>query len=558
MTTILVYLVILTALTPPVGAYMYRVYTSERVGRVEGVIYRLIGVDPMVEQTWRRYAACTLWFSAIGTVLLYVLMRVQGHLPLNPVGLGAVNQYVAFNTATSFATNTNWQAYGGETTMTYLTQMLGLTFQNFVSAAVGMAVLVALIRGFIRSRTQDLGNFWRDTVRGVVYILLPLAVIVAVVLITQGVVQTFSGSAVAHGIQGFDQTIARGPVASQIAIKQLGTNGGGFFNVNSAHPFEGAGPLGNFVELLSILLIPAALCYMFGKMVGNVRQGWAIFAAMMVLFIAGLWLTVPYEHTSSQAMRVAGISAAAPNLEGKELRYGTDQSSLWAVATTDASNGSVNSMHDSYKPDSMVAPMFNLGVGEVIWGGVGSGLYGMLFYVIIAVFIGGLMVGRTPEYLGKKIGAREVKLSAIAVLVPLLVVLAFTAVAVVIPAGLDARLNAGSPWVQRDPLRLPVHGQQQRLGVRRAHGERAVLRRRRRDRDADRSVRPDARGARAGRLPGEGGHRAGDGRDPAHRQAAVRRTARRRRRHHRRAHVLPGARARRDRRGTLEEAVVMR
>ena len=520
-------------------------------------IYRLIGVDPMVEQTWRRYAACTLWFSAIGTVLLYVLMRVQGHLPLNPVGLGAVNQYVAFNTATSFATNTNWQAYGGETTMTYLTQMLGLTFQNFVSAAVGMAVLVALIRGFIRSRTHDLGNFWRDTVRGVVYILLPLAVIVAVVLITQGVVQTFSGSAAAHGIQGFDQTIARGPVASQIAIKQLGTNGGGFFNVNSAHPFEGAGPLGNFVELLSILLIPAALCYMFGKMVGNVRQGWAIFAAMMVLFIAGLWLTVPYEHTSSQAMRVAGVSAAAPNLEGKELRYGTDQSSLWAVATTDASNGSVNSMHDSYKADSMIAPMFNLGVGEVIWGGVGSGLYGMLFYVIIAVFIGGLMVGRTPEYLGKKIGAREVKLSAIAVLVPLLVVLASPRWRSY-PRRPGRAAERGSPWVQRDPLRLPVHGQQQRLGVRRAHGERTVLRRRRWDRDADRSVRPDARGARLGGLPGEGRHRAGDGRDASDRQAAVRRTAGRRRRYHRRAHVLPGARARCDRRGTFEEAVVMR
>ena len=443
MATILVYLVILTALTPLVGTYMYRVYTSERTGRLEGAIYKLIGVDPTVEQTWKRYAACTLWFSAIGTVLLYILMRVQGHLPLNPVGLGGVDKYVAFNTATSFATNTNWQAYGGETTMTYLTQMLGLTFQNFVSAAVGMAVLVALIRGFVRSRTQELGNFWRDMVRGTVYILLPLAVIVAVVIITQGAVQTFSNSAVAHGIQGFDQTIARGPVASQIAIKQLGTNGGGFFNVNSAHPFEGAGPLGNFVELLSILLIPAALCYTFGKMVGNIRQGWAIFAAMMVLFIAGLWLTVPYEHTSSQAMRVAGISAAAPNMEGKELRYGADQSSLWAVATTDASNGSVNSMHDSYKPVSMVAPMFNLGVGEVIWGGVGSGLYGMLFYVVIAVFIGGLMVGRTPEYLGKKIGAREVKLAAIAVLVPFLVVLAFTAVAVVIPQGLNGRLNSG-------------------------------------------------------------------------------------------------------------------
>ena len=443
MATILVYLVVLTILTPPVGAYMYRVYTSEKTGRLEGAVYRLIGVDPTVEQTWRRYAACTLWFSAIGTVLLYILMRVQGHLPLNPVGVGGVDKYVAFNTATSFATNTNWQAYGGETTMSYLTQMLGLTFQNFVSAAVGMAVLVAMIRGFVRSRTHELGNFWRDTVRGVVYILLPLSAVVAVVLITQGVVQTFSGSALAHGIQGFDQTIARGPVASQIAIKQLGTNGGGFFNVNSAHPFEGAGPFGNFVELLSILLIPAALCYTFGKMVGNIRQGWAIFAAMMVLFIAGLWLTVPYEHTSSQAMRVAGVSAAAPNLEGKELRYGTDQSSLWAVATTDASNGSVNSMHDSYKPVSMVAPMFNLGVGEVIWGGVGSGLYGMLFYVVIAVFIGGLMVGRTPEYLGKKIGARQVKLAAIAVLVPFLVVLAFTAVAVVIPQGLNGRLNAG-------------------------------------------------------------------------------------------------------------------
>jgi len=443
MTTIVVYLVVLTALTPPVGAYMYRVYTTERIGRLEGLIYRMIGVDPTVEQTWRRYAACTLWFSAVGTIVLYVLMRIQGHLPLNPVGLGAVNPYVSFNTATSFVTNTNWQAYGGETTMSYLTQMVGLTFQNFASAAVGMAVLIAMIRGFTRSRTQELGNFWRDTVRGVLYILMPMSIVFAIVLMTQGVVQTFSNSAIVHGIQGFSQTIARGPVASQIAIKQLGTNGGGFFNVNSAHPFEGASPFGNFLELIAILMIPAALTYTFGKMVGNVREGWALFAAMMVLFIAGLWLTVPQEHTSTQAMRVAGVSAAAPNLEGKELRYGTDQSSLWAVATTDASNGSVNSMHDSYKPLGGVAPLFNIAVGEVIWGGVGSGLYGMLFYVIIAVFIGGLMVGRTPEYLGKKIGARQVKLSAIAVLVPFLVVLALTAVAVVIPAGLNARLNAG-------------------------------------------------------------------------------------------------------------------
>ena len=422
---------------------MYRVYTSEKIGRVEGVIYRLIGVDPRAEQTWRRYASCVLWFSAISMIFTYFVMRLQGHLPLNPVGLSAPTQNVSFNTAASFVTNTNWQAYGGETTMSYLTQMIGLTFNNFLSAAVGMSVLIAMIRGFTRNKTDGLGNFWRDTVRGTVYILLPLAIVGAILIMTQGVVQTFANSASVTGIQGFAQTLARGPVASQIAIKQLGTNGGGFFNVNSAHPFEGGTALGNFIELLMILGIPAALTYTFGKLVGNVRQGWAIFAAMMVLFLAGLWLTVPQEHSATQAMESAGVSASAPNMEGKELRYGTDQSSLWAVATTDASNGSVDSMHDSYKPFAMIMPMFNLGVGEVIWGGVGSGLYGMIFYVIIAVFIGGLMVGRTPEYLGKKIGAREVKLSAIGVLVPFLAALALTGVAVVTSAGLNARLNTG-------------------------------------------------------------------------------------------------------------------
>ena len=444
MVTILVYLVLLILLTPLLGSYMHRVYRREDIGRVEGLVYRLIGVNPQVEQSWRRYATSCLLFSFFSMLLLYVLFRVQGRLPLNPVGLGAVDTYVAFNTASSFTTNTNWQAYGGETTMTYLTQMLALTFQNFVSAAVGMAVLVALFRGFTRSRRDEIGNFWRDTIRGTVYILLPLAAIVALVLITQGVVQTLGSSVSATGVQGFEQTLARGPVAGQIAIKQLGTNGGGFFNVNSAHPFEGGiGPFGNFIGMFSILLIPAALTYTFGKWVGNVRQGWAIFAVMMVLFIAGLALTVPQEHGSSEAMRAAGVSASAQNMEGKEVRIGTDESSLWAVATTDASNGSVNSMHDSYRPLGQLAPMFNIAVGEVIWGGVGSGLYGMIFYAVIAVFIGGLMVGRTPEYLGKKIGAREVKLSAIAVLVPFLLVLGMTAVAVVIPAGVDPRLNQG-------------------------------------------------------------------------------------------------------------------
>jgi K+-transporting ATPase ATPase A chain len=444
MITILVYIALLILLTPPLGAYMHRVYSRERIGRAEGIVYRLIGINPTLEQSWRRYAVSCLWFSILSMLLLYAIFRIQGNLPLNPVGLGGVDQYVSFNTASSFTTNTNWQAYGGETTMSFLSQMVALTFQNFVSAAVGMAVLVALFRGFVRAKRDEVGNFWRDLVRGTLYILLPLAAIVAVLLVTQGVVQTLGANETAAGIQGFEQTIARGPVAGQIAIKQLGTNGGGFFNVNSAHPFEGGvGGFGNFIGMFSILLIPAALTYTFGKWVGNVRQGWVIFAVMLALMVGGLALTVPQEHSSSAAMAAAGVPSSARNLEGKELRIGTDESALWETATTDASNGSVNSMHDSYRPLSGVVPMFNMAVGEVIWGGVGSGLYGMIFYVIIAVFIGGLMVGRTPEYLGKKIGAREVKLSAIAVLVPFLLALAVTAVGVLIPGGLEGRFNSG-------------------------------------------------------------------------------------------------------------------
>jgi potassium-transporting ATPase potassium-binding subunit len=442
--TIVVYVVLLIILTPPLGSYMYRIYSREEIGRTEGIVYRLIGVNPRLGQSWRRYAMSCLWFSLLSTLLLYTIFRLQNHMPLNPVGLGAVDQYVSFNTASSFTTNTNWQAYGGETTMTFLSQMLALTFQNFVSAAVGMAVLVALFRGFARAKRDEVGNFWRDLVRGTLYILLPLSAIVAILLVTQGVVQTLGANESVTGIQGFEQTIARGPVAGQIAIKQLGTNGGGFFNVNSAHPFEGGiGAFGNFIELLSILLIPAALTYTFGKWVGNVRQGWMLFAVMLVLMVGGLALTVPQEHSASAAMVDAGVSASAPNMEGKEQRIGTDESALWAVATTDASNGSVNSMLDSYRPLGGLAPMFNIAIGEVIFGGVGSGLYGMIFYAIIAVFIGGLMIGRTPEYLGKKIGAREVKLSAIAVLVPFILVLALAGVAAVTPAGLDPRLNQG-------------------------------------------------------------------------------------------------------------------
>jgi K+-transporting ATPase ATPase A chain len=443
MATIAVYLILLIALTPPLGAWMYRVYTREEIGRVEGWIYRLIGVDPRTDQSWKRYASCVLWFSVVSMAFVYLLMRIQNHLPLNPVGMPAVGPSVSFNTASSFTTNTNWQAYGGETTMSYLTQMFALTFQNFASAAVGMAVLIAMIRGFTRSGTNTLGNFWRDTVRGVLYVLLPLAAIGAAVLMSQGVVQTFGNYVSAHGVQGFHQTIAVGPAASQISIKQLGTNGGGFFNVNSAHPFENPTPLSNFVELFFILWIPAALTYTFGKMVGNKRQGWAIFAAMYILFVVGLAVTVPFENHATNAMRAAGISSSAPNMEGKEVRFGTDSSSLWAVATTDASNGSVNSMHDSYQPLGGMVQMFNIGIGEVVFGGVGSGLYGMIFYVVVAVLIGGLMVGRTPEYLGKKIRARQVKIVVIAILVPFLFALAFTALAVALPAGLAGRLNTG-------------------------------------------------------------------------------------------------------------------
>jgi potassium-transporting ATPase potassium-binding subunit len=443
MATIILYSLLLIVLTPPLGAYMYRVYTRDKRGRVENAVYRLIGVNPDIDQSWKRYATYTLWFSVVSMLFIYGLMRLQKHLPLNPQALPGVNQQVSFNTSTSFVSNTNWQAYGGETTMSNLVQMLALTFQNFLSAAVGMAVLIAMIRGFTRTGTDTLGNFWRDTVRGTIYILMPLSIILGVVFIAMGLVQTLGHNQVVHGVQGFQQAIAHGPVASQLAIKQLGTNGGGFFNVNSAHPFENPTAFTNFLSLLAILLIPAALTYTFGKMVGSVRQGWALFAAMWILMIAGLAMTVPGERHATEAMKAAGVPAASNNLEGKEVRFGTDSSALWAVTTTDASNGSVNSMHDSYQPIGGVAPMFNIAVGEVIFGGVGSGLYGMIFYVVIAVFIGGLMVGRTPEYLGKKIQARQVKIVIIAILVPFLVVLAFTAIAVVIPQGLNGRLNQG-------------------------------------------------------------------------------------------------------------------
>jgi K+-transporting ATPase ATPase A chain len=455
---IVFYLVVLLALVKPLGWYMARVYERKPIGLdrllgpLERLVYRLCDVDPRREVGWKRYALSVLAFNAAGFTFLYVLQRVQHLLPLNPEHLAAVKTHTAFNTAVSFVTNTNWQSYSGETTMSYLTQMLGMTVQNFLSAATAMAVLIAMIRGFARRNSETIGNFWVDMTRSVLYILLPVSILWAVVLMSQGVVQTYRSypkAALIEPIKNADgkmtteQTLAVGPAASQIAIKQIGTNGGGFFNTNSAHPFENPTPLSNFLEALGILLIAAALCYTFGTMVGDTRQGWAVLAAMVVIFCGMLALCWHSEQQTPPWMAQLGIDTTAGNLEGKEVRFGTANSALWATATTCASNGSVNSMHDSYMPLGGLVPMLLIQLGEVVFGGVGSGLYGMLIFAIIAVFIAGLMVGRTPEYLGKKIEAFEIKMAALAILIPVIIILIGAAVAVVVPAARASTANPG-------------------------------------------------------------------------------------------------------------------
>ncbi|MGD9636399.1 MAG: potassium-transporting ATPase subunit KdpA, partial [Pirellulales bacterium] len=435
------------------------------LGWLERGIYRLSGIDPRQEMSWRTYTVAVLLFNAVGFIAVYALLRLQGMLPLNPQQFPANTPDLAFNTAASFATNTNWQSYGGETTMSYLSQMLALTVQNFVSAASGMAVLVALIRGLARRSTETIGNFWYDLVRSTVYILLPLSIVLAIVLVSQGVIQNFSPYATVNVLQPTTaadgsavstQTLALGPAASQIAIKQLGTNGGGFFNVNSAHPFENPTPLSNFLELLSILLIGAALCHTFGVMIGDTRQGWALLAAMYVIFVPLAIFTVWQEqggvpaYTQMGVDQVTSATQSGGNMEGKESRFGIVNSGLWASATTAASNGSVNSMHDSFTPLGGMVPMWLIQLGEIVFGGVGSGLYGMLMFVIVAVFIAGLMVGRTPEYLGKKIEAYEMKMASLVILIPPLVVLVGTAIAVVGPgltyvSGEEVKSNLNNP-----------------------------------------------------------------------------------------------------------------
>ncbi|MBP7607915.1 MAG: potassium-transporting ATPase subunit KdpA [Steroidobacteraceae bacterium] len=458
------YVVVLVALVKPLGAYMAAVFRGERtflsplLGPVERLIYRISGVDPAHESDWTRYAFDALLVNLLGFIAVYALQRLQGVLPLNPQGLGAISPDSSFNTAVSFATNTNWQGYVGEATLSYLTQMLGLAVQNFLSAATGIAVLIALIRGFVRREAGQIGNFWVDFTRSTLHVLLPLSFILAVVLASQGVVQSFAPYQQVTLVEPVvmqeqtvtEQTLPLGPAASQVAIKQLGTNGGGFFNVNSAHPFENPTPLSNFLEMLAILLIPAALCYTFGRMVNDQRQGWALLAAMLVIFVPLLVGAFAAEQAGNPRFDALGVDQAASamqpggNMEGKETRFGIANSALWATATTAASNGSVNSMHDSFTPLGGLAPMWLMQLGEVVFGGVGSGLYGMLMFAVIAVFIAGLMVGRTPEYLGKKIEAYEVKMAAIVLLVPCLAVLLGTAVAVMVPAATASVANPGT------------------------------------------------------------------------------------------------------------------
>jgi potassium-transporting ATPase potassium-binding subunit len=479
------YLIALIGLAWPLGVYMARVYRDELPGfvrwlkPVEYAFYRVCGVKPGDDMPWTRYAFVMLAFNLMGFLAVYALQRFQVWLPLNPEGLANTTADSAFNTAISFATNTNWQGYGGETTMSYLTQMLGLNVQNFLSAATGMAVVVALMRGFTRKEAGGVGNFWVDMVRSTLYILLPLSIVLSLALVGQGVVQTFSpyqkaqlvesvsyeqpktgadgqplvdaqGQPVMEQVAVAEQTIAVGPAASQIAIKQLGTNGGGFFNVNSAHPLENPTPLANFMELLAILLIPAALCFTFGRFVGDMRQGGAILAAMTIVFTALLAVTAIAEQSGNPLFERLGLATQASdiqaggNMEGKETRFGIVNSALWATATTAASNGSVNSMHDSYTPIGGMVPMWLIQLGEVIYGGVGSGLYGMLVFALIGVFVAGLMIGRTPEYLGKKIEAFEVKMAAVAILVPPLAVLVGAALAVSLDVGRAGIFNPGA------------------------------------------------------------------------------------------------------------------
>ena len=440
---ILLFVVLIVALAKPAGAWMHALYARETLplGFVERGFYKLAGIDPKAEQSWVGYAASLMMFNLGGIALLFAILKLQGVLPMNPQGFTGMETLLAFNTAVSFVTNTNWQNYGGESALSNLSQMAGLTVQNFLSAAVGIAVAFAFIRGFARKQASGIGNFWVDVTRATLYLLLPISIVLALVYVVMGVPQTFGPSVVATTMEGAKQTIAVGPVASQLAIKMLGTNGGGFFNANSAHPFENPTALSNFLQMLSIFVLGAGLTLTFGKAVGNVRQGWAILVAMLLLFIAGVAVAYGAEAAGNPIHHALGV--AGGNMEGKEVRFGIAATALFAVVTTASSCGAVIGMHDSFTAIGGLVPLFNMQLGELVIGGVGSGLYAVLIYCILAVFIAGLMVGRTPEYVGKKIEAREVKLAVLAIAVLPLVILGGTALSAVAQAGLAGPLNKG-------------------------------------------------------------------------------------------------------------------
>lgn len=440
---ILLFSVLIVALAKPSGNWLHAIYGRETMplGVVERVLYKLAGVDPKAEQGWVGYSASLMVFNIAGIIFLFAILKLQHVLPLNPQGFPAVENLLAFNTAVSFVTNTNWQNYSGESTMSHLSQMLGLTVQNFLSAATGIAVAFALIRGFARRQMAGIGNFWVDVTRVTLYLLLPASLILALIYVALGVPQTFAASATATTVEGAKQVISLGPVASQLAIKMLGTNGGGFFNANSAHPFENPSAISNFIQMLSIFVLGAGLTLTFGKAVGNTRQGWAILAAMMLIFVGGVAVVYGAEAAGNPIHHALGVAGA--NMEGKEVRFGVAASSLFAAITTDTSTGAVIAAHDSLMPLGGLIPMFNMQLGELVVGGVGSGLYAVLIYAILAVFIAGLMVGRTPEYVGKKIEAREMKLSVIAIFIPPLMILGLAAIASIVPAGLAGPLAKG-------------------------------------------------------------------------------------------------------------------
>ena len=555
---ILFFFAAIVAVTIPLGAFMHRVleghdhFLRRPLGWLERLMYRAAGVDGR-EQAWQAYSLALLAFSLFTMLVTYAIQRLQHVLPFNPQKLGAVEAASSFNTAASFTTNTNWQGYVGEATMSYLSQMAGLAWHNFISAAAGIGIAMALARGITRrgdgSGPGTVGNFWVDVTRATVYVLLPLSLIFALVFVSQGMIQNFSPYTAVTTLEGGTQTIAQGPVASQEVIKQLGTNGGGFFNANAAHPFENPNPLTNFLSMFLIFAIPAGLTYTFGRMAGNQRQGWALFGAMAFLFFAGV--TVAYWAEAGGSPTIVSRPDIAPglgNMEGKEVRFGVANSALYATVTTDASCGAVNAMHDSFTPLGGLVPLFNMQLGEVVFGGVGAGLYGILVMAILSVFIAGLMVGRTPEYLGKKIEAREVKLAMLYVLIFPLFILAFSAWSAVSPYGLSSLNNAGPHGLIRDAVRVHQRHRQQRLRLCRNQRQYALVQHRARPGHARGAVlhdhpRPGDRG-----HPGrEEGHAGGAG-DPAHHGAALRRAAGGRDRHRGRAHVLPRAQPRADRR----------